>query len=97
VSAIVETVSPPADVSAARDALQEICACRAELETFLADDFDRWERLADGLLAGEIARGRAQEQAQREALDGQIARMAAVAADLARLLAEQKRAAPRRT
>ena len=87
----VEMPSPSADVSAARDALLEICACRAELQTFLADEFDRWERLADGLLAGEIARGRAQEQAQREALDGQIERLAAVAAELARSLAEQKR------
>ncbi len=92
----VEMPSPPADVSAARNALREICACRAELQTFLADEFDRWERLADGLLTGEIAHERAQEQAQREALDGQIERLAAVAAELARSLAEQKQAAPRR-
>ena len=90
-STSVEMPSPSADVSAARDALQEICACRAELETFLADDFDRWERLADGLLAGEIARERAQEQTQREAIEGQIERLAAVAAELARSLADEKR------
>jgi hypothetical protein len=93
----VEMPSPSTDVSAARDALLEIGACRAELQTFLADEFDRWERLANGLLAGEVARGRAQEQAQREALDGQIERLAAVTAELARSLAEQKRAASKRT
>jgi hypothetical protein len=86
-----EMPSLSVDVRDARNALLEISACRDELQTFLTDEFDRWERMADGLLAGEIARERAQEQAQRVALDGQIQRLAAVAAELAQSLAEQKR------
>lgn len=93
----IETPNPPVDVSEARRALREISACRVELQTFLSEEFDRWERLAEELLADEVVRHETFEQADRVALDDQIERLASVAAELSRSLSDQSRATSKRT
>ncbi|MCE5268027.1 MAG: hypothetical protein LLG00_09090 [Planctomycetaceae bacterium] len=82
-------------MSEARCALKELAACHAELRTFLDTEFDRWERLADELLAGEVARHETLEQAERAALEEQIQRLALVAEELTRSLPDHKQATKR--
>ncbi|MEN6449269.1 MAG: hypothetical protein ABFC96_02155 [Thermoguttaceae bacterium] len=87
-----EMPSPCVDVSDARIALKEIVECHAELELFLTDEFDRWERLADELLTGEVARHETLEQAERAAMDELVQRLASVATELTESLGDRKRA-----
>jgi len=69
------------------EALAEIRAYPGELQTFLVGVFDRLDRLADELRAQEVAA----QHVERDALHGQIDRLASVASELAEAVAEQKK------
>ena len=71
----------------ARKALTEIRACPGEVQSLVSGVFDQIDKLVEEFLAREVARQRSQGQAEREALQGQIDRLASVAADLARSVA----------
>jgi hypothetical protein len=85
--------NPSAPVNPVRDALAEIRACQEELQTFVAGVFDRLDGLANELLERETA----PQQADRKMMHSEIAQLAAVATDLADLVAEQKRLIESRT
>jgi hypothetical protein len=72
--------------ASAREALAEIRASQAELQTLLAGAFDRLGNLVDGLPALETERPTRPATSQ-----SQIEQLAAVAAELTALAAEQKR------
>jgi len=70
---------------AARDALAEIRDSRAELHALVAGVFDRLDELVQRQV-GNLSHG-----AAGETIQGQIDQLAAVAAELTALVAEQKR------
>jgi hypothetical protein len=82
----VESPEPSAGWNCANDALAEIRAASAELQTLLGDTFDELELLADELQTQELTC----RYVERDALQGQIDRLASVASELAASVAEQK-------
>ena len=91
-----------AHATAARDALAEVRAARTELYAFLTGMFDRLGALAAeqvaGLSHGDGSRAAGEEEGhqplrpvEREAVQSQVEQLAAVAAELTELVAEQKR------
>ena len=68
-----------------KEALAEIRACPGELQTFVSGVFDQLDSLTNQLLRHELTRRQAQRQAERESVQGQIDRLAAVAAQLAEI------------
>ena len=74
-----------------QDALVEIGSSSHELQEFVADLFDQLGRSTDELLLGELSRQRAEHQAERDAFEGHIERFAALTAELADTVAEQKK------
>jgi hypothetical protein len=76
--------------SCASEALADIRAYPGGLQTFVLGVFDQLDGLTDELLARELARQQVQRQAERDVLQGQIDRLASVAAELAEAVAEQK-------
>ncbi len=86
----IETASPPVASDCARNALAEIRKCQTELEEFLAETFERLDGLAEELLTNEINHQEHLRQAEREAVDQQVERLAALATELAHTVAEQK-------
>jgi hypothetical protein len=86
----VESSNQSGDWNSAREALAEMRACPGELQTFILSVFDQLDSLASELLAHELAGQQAQRQAGSEALQNQIDRLASVAAELSKAVAEQK-------
>ena len=86
----VELSNQSAEEGGVQDALTEIRASHAELQTFIEGLFERLDGLADGLLVQEVANRQAQRDTDRSALDDQIERLAALAAELAESVAQQK-------
>jgi hypothetical protein len=76
--------------NSAREALAEIRAFPGELQTFFSGVFDQWGGVTDGWLVHELVEQQAQGRSEREALQGQIDRLAIVAAELAATVAEQR-------
>jgi len=87
----VESANQSDDDGGVQNALTEIRASEAELQTFLDGLFDRLEGLADGLPVQEVARRQVQRETDRAALDDQIERLAALADELAESVAQHKR------
>jgi hypothetical protein len=85
-----DSSSQPAGWDRAKEALADIRACPGEVQSFVASLFDHLGGLTDELLAHEIARHDLQRQAERDALQAQIDRLAAVAAQLAKTVALQE-------
>jgi hypothetical protein len=77
--------------SCVREALAEIRAGHGDLQTHILGMFDRLDGLADQLLGSKAARDCAAGQADQDALQGQIDRLASLAAELAQSVADQKR------
>jgi hypothetical protein len=75
------------------EALAEIRASSGELQTFVGSLFDQLGSLTNEVLTRELARQQTQQQAERETLQGQIDRLAGLAAQLADAMAEQKQSA----
>jgi hypothetical protein len=88
-SAELSNRSVPA--SPAQDALAEMRDCQHELQTFVTGLFDRLEGLAKELLAQETTPQQAPRQMDRNLMQNELSQLAAVATDLADLVAEQKR------
>jgi hypothetical protein len=104
-SALANDVGQVANLSpgAAREALAEIRASQAELQAFVAGVFDRLDSLvvgrvaslsqgADGLPAAETGR----QPMEPEVMQSRIDQLAAVAAELTALAAEQRRVLAKR-
>ncbi len=87
----VESSNQSAEAGGVQDALAEIRASHAELQTFFEGLFDRLDGLADGLLDQEVANRQPQRDTDRATLDDQIERLAALAAELAESVAQQKK------
>ena len=75
--------------NSAREALAKVRAGTGGLQTFLAGVFDQLDRLASDLVAQDLAC----QRGQREALQAQVDRLAAVANELTVAVAEQKQLA----
>ena len=88
----VESSSRPGKCNCAKEALAEIRACPGELQTFVSGVFDQLDSLTNQLLRHELTR----RQAQHESVQGEVDRLAAVAAQLAETMAEQKQSAGRK-
>jgi hypothetical protein len=73
-----------------RDALGDIRACYAEIESFMAGTFDKLEQVLDEARTEQAVDGQAKRLAERDTLDGQIARLAAIAEQLAQSVAQQQ-------
>lgn len=80
----------------ARNALAEIRACAGELQAFVAGEFDRIEALADEIIARQTSRDQTRHRAERKMMQDQIDQLARVAAEVAELVAEQKRLSGKR-
>ena len=72
----------------ASDALAEIESYPNELQKFVADLFDQLGGLTDAMLVEELARQRAEQKSERDAMREQIDRLAAVTAELAKTVTE---------
>ena len=90
----VESSDQRAGWECAKEALAEIRAYPGGLQALVAGVFDQLDGLVGELRAQDLAHQHNQRQAEQQALRNQIDRLAAVAADLARSVAEQKRSAP---
>ena len=88
----VESSGQPGKWNCVSEALAEIRACPGELKTFISGVFDQLDSLTDQLRRYEISR----RQAEGQAVQGQIDRLSAVAAQLAETMAEQKRLASKK-
>ena len=88
-----ELNSQPLGRNCVRDALAELQACHDEFQTFVADMFDKLDGLAGEFLGTEIRQDDALPEPQRESLQSQIDRLAALTAELAQSLASQRPAA----
>ena len=82
---------PACRLGVRNEALAEIRAYPGGLQALVAGVFDHLDGLIGEFRAEELARQQNQRQAEQQALQGQIDRLAAVAADLAKSVAEQKR------
>ena len=81
----VESSSQPGRWNCAKEALAEIRACPGELQTFVSGVFDQLDSLTNQLLRQELTRRQAQRQAERDSVQGEVDRLAAVAAQLAEI------------
>jgi RNA polymerase-interacting CarD/CdnL/TRCF family regulator len=93
----VESSNRSGGSNCAGGALAAIRACSDDLQTFVFGVFDQLEGLTDQLLARELDWQQTQRQTEREALQGQIDRLASVAAELAQTVAEQKQLAGKKS
>jgi hypothetical protein len=75
----------------ARDALAEIASFHDELKILFTGLFDQMGQLNNELLVQEVASQRTEHQVERDALQGQVDRLAAIAAELSGVVAEQKK------
>jgi hypothetical protein len=71
-----------------REALDDVRACESELQTYLSEMFDRIEGLA--VAANAPATAVPSQKSPPEAMQCQIEQLAALAAELAASVAEQK-------
>jgi hypothetical protein len=88
-----ELSNQPLGRSCLRDALAELQACHDEFQTFVADMFDEIDGLAGELLGSPVTCNDALPEPQRESLQSQIDRLAALTAELAQSMASQRPAA----
>jgi hypothetical protein len=87
------SAGPLAHRENAQNALAEIRAWNDELQKFMVDEFNRLDELVDALLAQQASLEQAHRQSEREMLQEQIDKLAQVATELAKTLAEQRRLA----
>ena len=87
----VEPSDQSADWNCAQEALGEIRAYPDMLQGLVSRIFDELDSVVDQLLAGEAVRQQTQRQAEHDALQGQIDRLAVVVAQLAETAAQQER------
>jgi hypothetical protein len=83
--------NPSESTSSLREALEDVRACENELQTFLSDMFDRIERLAQSSVVTEPPKAGDEAALKPEAMQCQIEQLAALAAELAASVAEQKK------
>jgi hypothetical protein len=74
----------------AGDALAEITAYPDELKSLVCGLFEQLGRLADEMMVQQLSIHRTEQQADSDSLRDQIDRLAAVAAELVEIVAEQK-------
>jgi hypothetical protein len=85
----IESPGCSPDQGIAGEALREIRQCSEELRAFTTGLFDQLGRLADELLTHELTRQQVRQQSEREALQGQIDRLALVTTEMAQVLTRQ--------
>jgi hypothetical protein len=86
----VDQSNASACAASAREALAEILASQSELQALMIGAFDRLDGVADGFSAGEAARPLTPWPTARDLTRRQVDRLAALAAELAALAAEQE-------
>lgn len=86
----VESPNPSAGWSCVRDALKEIQGFPGELHAYVANMFDELDQAIGGFLTQELVNCHREHQAEREAIQCQIDRLASLTAELTQTVTEQK-------
>jgi hypothetical protein len=86
----VESPHSPTNWNCASDALAEIRAYPSEMHILVLEIFDQLDELTQEFLVHQLARGQADQEAERELFEEQIEYLAAATSELAKTVTEQR-------